>query len=238
MNFGPLCQQIGYQFNDIDLLHQACTHKSYVNEQSEEAGGDNERLEFLGDAVLDLVISDHLMERFPQLPEGGLTKLRAGLVSETGLSKIAEAIGLGQYLFLGKGEVLTGGREKKSILSSSLEALIAAIYVDTREEGLYTVQQVIHRLFENEIPRDTASFFSRDFKSELQEYVQKKFHAITTYKVFNASGPDHQKEFEVMVIIDEKEQGRGKGASKKQAEQLAAKAALSALRAMEAESKS
>ncbi len=236
MTFDSLCQRIGYHFKNTEVLRQACTHKSYVNEQSESGSGDNERLEFLGDAVLDLVISDLLMEQFPKLPEGGLTKLRASLVSETGLSKIAEAIDLGQYLLLGKGEELTGGREKKSILSCAFEALIAAIYVDSREMGLLPVQRVIHHLFENEIPPDEGSFLFHDFKTELQEYAQKKFQTTATYQLFSASGRDHEKEFEIAAILNEKEYGRGKGASKKRAEQLAAKAALAVLRSLEMES--
>lgn len=226
MNFAPLCQKIGYFFRDAELLQQACTHKSYVNEQAIKEGQDNERLEFLGDAVLDLVISELLMERFPKLPEGGLTKLRAALVSESGLSKIAEALELGQYLLLGRGEELTGGRQKKSILSSSFEALIAAIYMDTRQEGIFPVQTVIHKLFQNEIPQEATAFLSHDFKTELQEHVQKRLHTTASYQLSKISGPDHQKEFEVIAMIAGKEYGRGEGSSKKQAEQLAAKEAL------------
>ncbi|MBF0278027.1 MAG: ribonuclease III [SAR324 cluster bacterium] len=236
MNFSTLSQRIGYQFINSEVLRQACTHKSFVNEHADAEIKDNERLEFLGDAVLDLVVSDLLMERFPDLPEGGLTKLRASLVSESGLSKIAEAIDLGKFILLGKGEELTGGREKKSILSSTFEALIAAIYIDSREQGLNTVRKVIQDLFENEIPSTEETFFPRDYKTELQEYVQKRFHTISTYKLYNASGPDHEKEFEVAALIDDREYGRGKGSSKKQAEQVAAKEALSQLKSTEMES--
>ncbi len=233
MNFEPLCKKIGYSFKNPHLLRQACTHKSYVNEQSIEGELDNERLEFLGDAVLDLVISDLLMARFPGLSEGGLTKLRANLVSETGLSKIAQSIDLGAYLLLGRGEELTAGRQKNSILSSSLEALIAAIYTDARQEGLLPVKKVVYHLFEQEIPVAVDSFPSHDSKSELQEYAQKNFQAIVIYQLHNTFGPEHQKEFEVVAMIDEKEYGRGRGSSKKQAEQLAAREALSALLADE-----
>lgn len=227
MNFDPLCQQIGYQFRDPELLRKACTHKSYSNERNVKDAEDNERLEFLGDAVLDLVISDQLMDHFPQLPEGGLTKLRAGLVSEAGLCKIAKSIDLGQYLLLGKGEAMTGGREKKSILSSTVEAVIAAIYLDRKEEGLSHIKKVIVHLFREEFPTDIKPIFAHDFKTELQEYVQKTFHSVVTYKLIKASGPDHCKEFEVGAIIESNEYSRGIGSSKKEAEQNAANAALS-----------
>ncbi len=221
-----LCEQIGYQFKDRSLLRQACTHKSYANEQLKKCS-DNERLEFLGDAVLDLVISDVLMELFPDLPEGGLTKLRASLVSETGLSKIAEAIDLGSCLLLGKGEELTGGRHKKSILSSSLEALIAAVYVDLQKENWSLVKRLVWELFQDELPDNVDTFFSHDYKTDLQEYVQKRFGTTTTYKLLNTYGPDHQKLFEVVAMVDNKPCGSGQGTSKKQAEQFAAQEALS-----------
>ena len=229
MNFEPLCRKIDYFFKNYQLLRQACTHKSFVNEQSLGGNEDNERLEFLGDAVLDLLISDLLMDHFPDLSEGGLTKLRASLVSETGLSKIAHSIDLGAYLLLGRGEELTGGRQKKSILSSSLEALIAAIYTDTRQEGLLPVQKVVHKLFKKEIPRTVDSYLLHDDKTDLQEFVQKNFKATVVYNLLNTFGPEHQKEFEVVATIDEKELGRGRGSSKKQAEQRAAREALFAL---------
>lgn len=229
MNFEPLCRKIDYFFKNYQLLRQACTHKSFVNEQSLGGNEDNERLEFLGDAVLDLLISDLLMDHFPDLSEGGLTKLRASLVSETGLSKIAHSIDLGAYLLLGRGEELTGGRQKKSILSSSLEAVIAAIYTDTRQEGLLPVQKVVHKLFKKEIPRTVDSYLLHDDKTDLQEFVQKNFKATVVYNLLNTFGPEHQKEFEVVATIDEKELGRGRGSSKKQAEQRAAREALFAL---------
>lgn len=229
INLEQLTERLQYQFCNIDLLKQACTHKSFANEQKQSKSQDNERLEFLGDAVLDLVISDMLMDSFPDLPEGGLTKLRAGLVSETGLSKIAQAIDLGEFLLLGKGEELTGGRKKNSILSSSLEAVVAAIYLDTRAEGIGPVKVVIERLFQEQFPTDVSAFFSHDFKTELQELVQKRFHTVIQYKLLKASGPDHQKKFEVTAVVVDQEYGRGVGTSKKQAEQRAAAAALSVL---------
>ena len=234
MNFDPLCQQIGYFFKDPQLLTQACTHKSFINEQALKGLKDNERLEFLGDAVLDLVMSDLLMERFPELPEGGLTKLRAGLVNDSVLSEIAQAIDLGHYLFVGRGEELTGGRQKKSILSSALEALIAAVYLDSRQEGMCNVQHVVHRLFAKEIPEEATAFLS--YKTELQEFVQKRLHTVASYALTKASGPDHQKEFEVIAVVDGTTYGRGNGNTKKQAEQQAAKEALTVLESLAATS--
>lgn len=232
MELDILAERLKHSFEHKSLLEQACTHKSFANEQPVEGAKDNERLEFLGDAVLDLVISDMLMDRFPNLPEGGLTKLRAGLVSESGLSKIAKSIELGDFLLLGKGEELTGGRFKNSILSSSLEAVIAAIYLDTRASaGIDVVQRVIHDLFRNEFPTDVSSFFSHDYKTELQEHVQKKFHTVIHYKLLKSTGPDHQKKFEVTATIGDHEYGRGIGTSKKQAEQHAAQVALENLQA-------
>ncbi len=232
--FRELCQQLRYQFHNFSLLEIALTHTSYANERRETETVDNERFEFLGDAVLDLVISELLMKRFPELPEGGLTKIRAGLVSAAGLSRISKRVGLGQYIHLGKGEEMTGGREKDSILSSTLEAVFAAIYLDSRtEHGIQRVQKVIHHLFEEEIPQAVESFDSHDFKTELQEYIQKQFHTIATYKLVSTSGPDHQKEFEVCAMVDEREVGRGTGSSKKQAEQLAAKEALQQFKLLE-----
>lgn len=236
MNFDPLCQQIGYFFNDTELLYQAFTHKSFISEHPIEDRKDNERLEFLGDAVIGLVISDLLMEQFPDLPEGGLSQLRAGLVSETGLSKIAQELELGQYLFLGRGEELTGGRQKKSILSNTLEALMAAIYVDSRPEGLAPVQKVVQRLFAKEIPAEASAFLPNNFKAELQEFVQKSLQTTPSYKLANVSGPDHQKQFEVIAMIAGKAYGHGSGNTKKQAEQLAAKETLAALGILESPS--
>lgn len=226
-NLETLYQDLHYNFQDEQLINQALTHKSYAHENQNENIPNNERLEFLGDAVLDLIISDLLMERFPLLSEGGLSRIRAGLVSESGLSKIAVSMDLGKYLYIGKGEVLTGGRQKSSILSDALEAVFAAVYLDSRDNyGLDSVREVIVKLFEEHIPKEFGAFNFRDFKTELQEYVQKKFHTVTVYQLVNEEGPDHQKTFEVSVKIMDKEYGRGVGMSKKQAEQSAAEKAI------------
>ena len=222
-----LCQRVDYQFKKPDILHQALTHKSFIPEESDENYGNNERIEFLGDAVLDLVISEMLMEGFPELDEGGLSKFRASLVSESGLSKQAETLELGECLLLGRGEEMTGGRKKKSLLADTFEAVMAAIYLDSREEhGLSQITRVIRKIFLPHLPQDAEGYITRDYKSELQEYVQKLIGVPSTYELIEESGPDHEKEFTMAVYVREKEYGRGRGASKKIASQFAAEKAL------------
>lgn len=232
MNPEKLCQRLGYGFKDANLLKQALTHKSFAHERHLSLNQDNERLEFLGDAVLDLVLSDDLMSRFPEMNEGGLSKLRASLVSEHGLYTIAQNIELGKYLLIGRGEKVTGGREKSSILADALEALFAAIYLDSRDDGgLEQVARVIMNLFEQHIPRQSQDFISQDAKTTLQEVVQKQKQGLVTYELVGEFGPDHQKEFEMIALIDGVEYGRSLGNSKKQAEQRAARIALESLQA-------
>ena len=225
-----LCQRVDYQFKKPDILRQALTHKSFIPEESDENYGNNERIEFLGDAVLDLVISEMLMEGFPELDEGGLSKFRASLVSESGLSKQAETLELGECLLLGRGEEMTGGRKKKSLLADTFEAVMAAIYLDSREEhGLSQINRVIRKIFLPYLPQDAEGYITRDYKSELQEHVQKIMGIPSTYELVEESGPDHEKEFTMAVFVKEKECGRGIGASKKLASQLAAENALQRL---------
>ena len=222
-----LCNLLGYQFENSGILRQALTHKSYLPSESGLNLGNNERIEFLGDAVLDLVISEMLMQEFPELDEGGLSKFRASLVSESGLCKQARALELGNCLLLGKGEELTGGREKTSLLSDTFEAVMAAIYLDSREKnGLSEIARVIRKLFLPQLPKNAEGYITRDYKSELQEHVQKITGLPSTYKLVDETGPDHQKEFIMAVFVKDKEYGRGSGASKKLASQLAAENAL------------
>ena len=222
-----LCNLLDYQFENSDILGQALTHKSYLPSESELNLGNNERIEFLGDAVLDLVISEMLMQEFPELDEGGLSKFRASLVSESGLCKQARALELGDCLLLGKGEELTGGREKTSLLSDTFEAVMAAIYLDSREKnGLLEIARVIRKLFLPQLPKNAEGYITRDYKSELQEHVQKIMGLPSTYELVYETGPDHQKEFTMAVFIKDKEYGRGCGASKKIASQFAAENAL------------
>jgi len=222
-----LCERLAYQFQHPKFLRQALTHKSFIPSEAEESYGNNERIEFLGDAVLDLVISEMLMEKFPELDEGGLSKFRASLVSESGLSKQAHALELGECLLLGRGEEVTGGRQKTSLLADTFEAVMAAVYLDSREEhGISVISRVIQNLFLPHLPEDAEGYITRDYKSELQEHVQKMFGIPSTYELKEESGPDHEKEFTMAVFVKEKECGRGIGASKKLASQLAAENAL------------
>jgi len=215
-----LQQKLGYRFNQPCFLAQALTHKSYAHERNLE---NNERLEFLGDAILQFVISDYLVDNYPDLPEGMLSKFRAVLVSENGLSKLAKKIDLGQYVLIGKGEEITGGREKNSILSDTLEALICAVFLDSKgESGVGTVTDIIQSLFAEEIKLAEKTFSSVDYKTDFQEFVQKKKLGALNYKVIEESGPDHNKEFVTALMIANEIFGIGKGKSKKISEQNAA----------------
>jgi ribonuclease-3 len=226
-----LLERIGYTFADQKLLRLSLTHKSYANENSENGQEHNERLEFLGDAVLGFVVSDLLMERFPSLAEGELSKLRAALVTESSLADLARGIGLGDLLRIGRGEEQSGGRNKNSILSDALEALLAGIYLDSRNRGgTDTVYRVIERLIAPRMETGAAEGAAFDYKTELQEWAQKTHREAVRYRIVEESGPDHDKTFEAAVIFRDRECGRGRGRSKKQAEQAAAKAALDNLR--------
>jgi ribonuclease III len=218
-----LQKQMGYTFRDILLLNKALTHKSYVNENSEPLK-DNERFEFLGDSVLDLIVSGYTIKTFPDFAEGTLSKIRAAVVNESCLAELARQIDLGRYLLLGKGEAASGGREKNSLLANAYEALAGAIYFDS---NLETALDIYLPALSKEIAKyaETARF--RDYKSELQEYTQTHFNCIPNYKIVNEKGPAHAKEFEVEVLVQGNVRGRGNGKSKKEAEQAAAKSALS-----------
>ncbi|MDH3974341.1 MAG: ribonuclease III [Deltaproteobacteria bacterium] len=212
--------RIGFQFSSESLLRHALTHKSFVNENKTLNVGDNERLEFLGDAVLDLVISEILYTLFPDLKEGPLSKKRASIVREESLAAIAREIGLGEYILLGKGELLSGGRDKSSLLADTFEALVAALYLDG---GLEKAKEVIEEIF---IPLIKSPLHFADFKSELQELCQKEKRGPIAYEVASESGPDHDKTFEVVLHIEGKPVARGRGKSIKEAEQMAARRAL------------
>lgn len=217
-----LQKQIGYTFRDISLLNKSLTHKSHVNENSESLK-DNERFEFLGDSVLDLIVSGYLLKTFPDFSEGTLSKIRAAVVNESCLAELARQIDLGKYLLLGKGEESSGGRKKNSLLANAYEALAGAVYFDSNLEkamGLYIP------VLGKEIAKyaETARF--RDYKSELQEYTQTHFNCIPNYNIVAEKGPAHEKEFEVVVVIQKTIYGRGNGKSKKESEQAAAKSAL------------
>ncbi len=219
---------IHYTFSDTKKLLLALTHSSYANEKRSDGLCSNERLEFLGDAVLNIVTSDYIYRNFPSLPEGELTKIRAAIVCEGSLMKCANRIGLGNYLSLGKGEENTGGRTRTSILSDAFEALIGAIYLDG---GLQQASGFIFSTM-NELFRDisTNELFN-DYKTQFQEFVQKKGDQKISYRILEEKGPDHDKVFVVQVFVGDKALGIGEGKSKKEAEQIAAKAALGNLKA-------
>ena len=209
-------QVIGYEFNEQRLLQQALTHSSFANEKHMKKLSDNERLEFLGDAVLEVVSSEFLYKEHTDLPEGDLTKLRASIVCEPTLALCTREIDLGKYLYLGKGENLTGGRGRKSILSDALEAVIGAIYLDG---GFANAKEFIHRFILNDMEHKKLFY---DSKTILQEIVQGHTDETLTYVLLKEEGPDHNKSFEVSAMLDGQEIGRGIGRTKKSAEQRAA----------------
>ena len=220
-----LIMRLGHAFTNPDQLTCALCHSSYVNEQSQTDMTSNERLEFLGDAVLNLAISHLLMHQFPDLAEGELSRSRAHLVNETRLAAIAREIGIGPYLLLGKGEELTDGREKNSILADTVEAIIAAIYLDSGFEAAFAF---VERQFEDRIKKANRSRFASDYKSRLQERVQSRYHQVPRYQVIESRGPDHDKIFRVrMTVAGISAEGDGK--SKKLAEQDAARVGLELL---------
>ena len=219
-------KRIVHTYHDPELLTRALTHKSYANENKVQSH--NERMEFLGDAVLNLIVSEYLMKSCPDSTEGDLSRLRAAVVSESALAQIARDIGLGTYLLLGRGEEQTGGRNKASLLADCLEALIASIYLDA---GKRAAQTFVMRFFEPVIKQTCTSGGTPDYKTELQEVCQDRLKQLPEYRVSSETGPDHQKQFEITVAINGRVSGRGKGKSKKEAEQNAAKEALEKLNA-------
>ena len=221
-----LQDDLGYHFKNVDLLREALQHSSYVNEQRDLGLQDNERLEFLGDAVLDLVITHILMKHFPKSREGDLSRMRATIVNESQLSSVAQRLNLGRYLLLGRGEAQSNGQEKSSILADALEAVIAAVYLDG---GLQAGFEVIERQFSEIISQVGERLAAEDFKSRLQELVQVRFKTIPHYAVVAESGPDHDKTFEVRLSIGTFLTTHGTGKSKKAAEQAAAGVALDKL---------
>jgi ribonuclease-3 len=218
-------KQLGYVFSDAALLLRALTHVSYGRGKQD---GHNETLEFLGDAVLDLAVSDLLMRRFPDKTEGDLSKMRASLVNATVLAEKAAALRLGELLRMGKGEDRSGGRKKKSILAGVFEALVGAIYWDG---GYEPARRIVERYFASDIQEGALG--QQDYKTRLQEISQMLFHEPPVYKLVAESGPDHEKRFVTEIFVGGKLLGRGEGKSKKQAEQEAAQKALAGLQQIE-----
>jgi len=215
---------IQYRFKNDRLLSHALTHSSYANEKHWDKTQCNERLEFLGDAVLEVVSSDFLFRSYPTMPEGEMTKLRASLVCEQALSYCAEAICLGDFLLLGKGEDRTGGRKRPSVVSDAMEAVIGAIYLDG---GLANAKEFIYQFILNDIEHKQLFY---DSKTILQEMIQAEFKEPLLYELIKEEGPDHNKSFEICVKIGETELGRGAGRTKKAAEQVAAYNGICALK--------
>lgn len=218
----------GISFNDTLLLKQALLHSSYVNENPDPAAESNERLEFLGDAVLGLVVAGKLYLDFPSLSEGEMTRLRSAVVRRETLARAAETIKLGDFLFLGKGEAASGGRHKEVNLAGAIEALIAAIYLD---QGYHIARQFVLRMFREELVRVFGRNTGLDCKSQLQELVQSRQRLTPVYRLLEAAGPEHERWFKVEVVVNDTVLGTGSGRSKKEAEIEAARAALERLSA-------
>jgi ribonuclease-3 len=214
---------LGISFNDLSLLEQALVHSSYINENPSLAPTSNERLEFLGDAVLGLMVAEKLYQDFPRSHEGEMTRIRATLVRRDTLARIARAIRLGDYLYLGKGEEASGGRDKPANLAGALEAVIAAIFLD---QGSAITRDFILRLLNPELQKVVSQGAGVDYKSQLQELIQAREQQTPVYRVVEATGPDHDKKFTVEVRVGDTVLGRGSGKGKKSAEAEAARSAL------------
>jgi ribonuclease-3 len=223
--FRSLQTSIAYRFHNTQLLTEALTHRSYLH-QSNEEGEDNERLEFLGDSVIELTVSHLLLTRFPHIDEGGLSKARAVLVKEATLASLARSVGFGEALRLGRGEEETGGRGKDSILAGGIEALAAAVYLDGGYEEAF---RVIEKLYTPLLEGMKGELQDQDFKTRLQEFTQRRLNITPHYIVTDEEGPDHDKTFEVVISFGGKTYGKGRGRSKKEAEQRAAEEALRSL---------
>lgn len=215
--------KIGYAFKNTRLLENALTHSSYANESKKES---NERLEFLGDSVLSIIVSDYIFRRLPNVAEGWLSKYRATLVCEQSLYDISKKISLSKFILLGRGEEMTGGRERPSIVSDAFEAVIAAIYLDG---GMEAARKWVINLMRDSIDDVILGHRYADYKTMLQEALQKGTSGKVTYRTVSETGQDHDKIFEVEVLVDDVPQNRGKGHNKKEAEQNAAHTALKSI---------
>ncbi len=215
---------IGYKFQNISLLQNALTHSSYANERWHNSLLSNERLEFLGDSVLGMLVAEYLFKSFPDRPEGELTRMRADMVCEKTLAAAANRIGLGSHLLLGHGEERFGGRSRESILADAMESVIAASFLDG---GLEAALKIVQQFILVEVP--VTKLHNADYKTSLQELVQQKKHQVLSYALTGESGPDHDKQFRVEVSLNGTVVGKGTGSSKKRAEQMAAKAAIERL---------
>ena len=212
---------IGYRFTNITLLQNALAHSSYANERWHNSLKSNERLEFLGDSILGMVVAEYLYHKFPDRPEGELTRMRADMVCETSLAAIADRLSLGNHLLLGHGEEQGGGRKRASILADAVESIIAASFLDG---GMEAARGIISRFVLTNVPVNRLQ--NEDYKTALQELVQQKKNQVIAYRLVGESGPDHDKQFVVQVSLNGSQIGKGVGTSKKRAEQDAARDAL------------
>ncbi|RLA62293.1 MAG: ribonuclease III [Epsilonproteobacteria bacterium] len=221
-DYSHLEKRLNYTFKDKQLIIEALTHKS------DKKPYNNERLEFLGDAVLDLIVGEYLFNKFPKSDEGVLSKIRASLVNESGFTLLAREINLGSYIYLSSAEENNNGRDKSSLLSNAFEAIIGAIYL---EAGLLVSRNIAVELLEYCHPKIDLQSLSKDYKTALQELTQATHGVTPIYEILGSSGPDHKKEFEIAVILDDKMIAKAKGKSKKEAQQKAAEIALKELKA-------
>ena len=219
-------KSLGYQFHNPALLEEALRHSSYANEHRGDNVFSNERLEFLGDSVLGFVTAEYLFAKHPTAPEGELTRIRALLVCEDSLHEVAQRLKLGEYLTLGHGEESCGGRTRPSILADATEAVFAAVYLDG---GIRAASELIHRVLLDKEREETAEAKRRDYKTKLQELVQRTPNQVLTYRLIGEQGPDHDKVFSFAVLLNDTVVGTGEGRSKKEAEQMAAKDALESM---------
>ncbi|MGM9574072.1 MAG: ribonuclease III [Hominicoprocola sp.] len=219
-------ESLGYQFHDPALLEEALRHSSYANEHRGDNVFSNERLEFLGDSVLGFVTAEYLFAKHPTAPEGELTRIRALLVCEDSLHEVAQRLKLGEYLKLGHGEESCGGRTRPSILADATEAVFAAVYLDG---GIRAASELIHRVLLDKEREEAAEAKRRDYKTKLQELVQRTPNQVLTYRLIGEQGPDHDKVFSFAVLLNDTVVGTGEGRSKKEAEQMAAKDALESM---------
>ncbi|MGI6381543.1 MAG: ribonuclease III [Anaerolineae bacterium] len=226
-DIAALERALGLSFHDLVVLQQALTHSSFVNELPGDGIGDNQRLEFLGDAILDFVVGEWLFSRYPDAREGELTSLRAEIVRTEGLAAFARILDLGRYLRLGRGEASTGGREREANLCAAFEALVGAVFVD---QGMDVVLSLVHGLLEQRAPEIDAQRQVKDAKSLLQELTQGRLRLTPAYRVVGEHGPDHAKVFSAQVLVGDDVWGAGAGRSKQAAEQAAARNALQAFR--------
>ena len=226
VDLGALQEALGVSFHDLSLLEQAMVHSSYINENPGYGPFSNERLEFLGDAILDFIVAEKLYQDFPDLTEGEMTKLRSVLVRRDTLARVSRAIRLGDYLYLGKGEEASGGRHKSANLAGVLEAMLAAVFLD---QGLTITRELVLKLFDEELQKVIRQGTEVDYKSQLQELIQSRYQSTPNYRLVEATGPDHDKRFTAEVVLGDTVLGKGSGKSKKRAETEAARSALEQL---------